>query len=204
MLRFFIDTNILAQWLFYKKLKEKRTDKPIISPRYQRFKAAYEFIEQIKEKKGVEACISRLVVSELIHSLNLEAIAEKLYNEGLPFSSWRLHLQNISLDKTEADDIRNEVLKFLEDETDFTPKKRKPKIKVLDDSRDYYLVSELMLKCSILTQDAILLSTAINNSCEYFVTSDKRLRTDCSKDLIKTYLEDLQVISSENALTKTR
>ena len=189
--------------MFYTKLKERQniSDPSNLTKRYREFKGDYDLIEKLKLSNNTEAFISKLTISEFVHSLSTEVIAEKLYNEGLPLSSWPIYMRDVHLSKDESDDLLNTVMEFIQNETDVTPKKQKSRIKVVDNDHDHFLIGELLLKYEILTQDAILLSTAIKYNYDFFVTSDKRL-LKCSKNIPKSYLNKLQIISSQTALTK--
>ena len=88
---FFIDTNVIVYYLILSKLKErKRLDKKKDIPKYERYGKSYEFIKKIVslKKDKIKFIISPLSGIEVYSALFDEYRCDKMYEGGIPLTSW--------------------------------------------------------------------------------------------------------------------
>ena len=190
--RIFIDTNVFVHWILYKKISEDRPiDKSQMWVRYSRYKSDYEFIEQIHEThdKTAHYFTSDLAIAEIVFSIYREIKFRKMYLDGVPFSAFVNKIvdsKSFVLEQGDIEAIRGLVFLFLQQYDIFNKPGEKRKVQLLHDEHDFLLISELVIKENIRTQDSILTSTAVSAKCDYFVTSDielKKLNKSSIKEL---------------------
>lgn len=126
-----------------------------------------------------------------------------LFRKGAPLSRWTEEKNNLDL----PEDSRELVYEAIEKEFDILfgngtilPLSDEP-----EEQGDNFseIVASLIFKFKrVKTQDAILLTTAISIKARYFVTFDKRLVQDVSKDLEDKYQLHLITPSEGNSQLK--
>jgi predicted nucleic acid-binding protein len=144
--------------------------------KHKRYVASYEFINNLKNGKfkNYRCYTSPLALSELINAIYDEFFCQKMYEDGVPYSTWRHIRREKEITSDDIINIENSILDFHDSVVSEYPTKKT--IKFLDEFYDLDIISDLILKGECKTQDSILLSTAKHNICSYFVTKDKPLR----------------------------
>lgn len=193
--KIFVDTNILVGYLLLsgiEKTRKSEEEKQVLWKKYSKIKPSYDFILKIlsSENKDFYFIASGLVFSEIFHCLYEEAVCQKMRDDGVPLSSWiRLKNRFSSLiEDFEIEELDNVVYGLYHSK----------KIKVITEHYNLNLISKLILKYQFMTQDSILISTAIEGKYKFFVTRDEELLNRFKKTKIKK----IKMISSEEAIKR--
>lgn len=195
---FFIDTNVIIHHIILTKLLQRKEGIQKGTPRYERYKQAYEFIKKImgleeyKEGDPFYFHTSFLAQSEFYYALLEEYKCDKMYKGGLPLSSWVSNKWSIKFNDQEIEEIVKDIGDFVERWIYYEDTEQK-KILSVQDEHGGDVIMDLIFKHKIRTHDAVLISTAVAWDCAYFVTSDKELR--------KLKFEEIKIINSGEALT---
>ncbi len=210
----FIDTNIIASWVIVESnLLQKLSEQYHYPKEYHqlyhtRYANEVTFINTIldKENKNIrknhEAFVSFLATNELFSAIRDEVLSLKLFNMGVPVSQWPREKNRIHLTNDEADFIYETALSVWD--TLFGGN-----ISIITDydyetDIDYWDVSSRLLFTieNIKTQDVMLVTSAIMNGADYFVTRDERLIHDLKKEFLKENPDLIEVIKPATAVLK--
>jgi predicted nucleic acid-binding protein len=113
--------------------------------------------------------------------------------DGLPLSSWQRVKDSINLTREETEEVTKDILNFLDKFDIFKTIDDNENICMLISERfDYNLISELVLNHHFRTHDAILVSSAINSDCDFFITGDKSIRNK--------KIDNIKIISPQTML----
>lgn len=166
----------MAHYIILTNILKRHEDKKDIWKKHKRYAVSYNFIDNMKHKRfdDIGCCTSPLALSELISAIRDEFFCEKMYEDGVPFSSWRYPERRKELKDDDIIEINNNILEFLDTMTSI--RIGKSKIKRLEERYDLEIISDLIIEKGCRTHDSILLSTAITNDAKYFVTQDRPLR----------------------------
>ncbi|RLI83988.1 hypothetical protein DRP07_02480 [Archaeoglobales archaeon] len=182
----FIDANVIAYWLFIGRItKGKRdTKRKEILERYKKLKQAYDFIDFITKRKteGYTFITSKLALSEVITVLSDFIISEKMSLNGIVTIYWPRYKKDFLLNDEEFRDFQDDItqrINFISSKLDGVVDD-----KLLELENYPYFVGVL----GLLTQDAILLNTAIKKESNYFVTMDRDLLELDKKEEIRKIL----------------
>ena len=214
----FIDTNVIASWVIVKsnllRLLSERYSLPSEYHRLyeERFKENVEFIDRIlnsdreKFQKKYEIYFSFLASNELFSAIKDEVLSLKLFHKGEPVSRWPGAKNFIKLSKDEAkfiydttvgvwDTLFDERIVILDDDPDIdsTPAETNS---IDSDYWDVY-APLLFTMDNTKTQDIMLITTAIMNGADVFVTRDERLINSVKKVLKEEY--ELEIIKPNTA-----
>lgn len=184
----FVDTNVLAYWVLINgmlKWKKERKRKEILE-KYKKLKQAYDFIEYVIREKSMDFSIStsKLALAELIMVLNDFIISKKMHLDGIATIYWPKYKKDFLLNDEEFDEFQDDLIKKI----NFL---RSSKFKIVDDEilelQNYpYFVAQL----GLLTQDAILLNTALLNvNANYLVTMDRDFLELNKKEDVKKFFD---------------
>lgn len=190
----FIDANVLAYWVLGKggvlssqvsKFHLTNEFFEIYSKRYNDSINLIEKIIQLGQEKNDEFFVSHLAINELFSSLKDELRSILLFKNGVPISRWRDPGNNPDIKLDDYKSIYELTLKsfdslFENKAIEYIPEQSQ------EDSPKYFDIYStiLFLIKDAKTQDSTLLTTAIINKADYFVTEDKRLKKT-AKDFIK-------------------
>lgn len=170
MLRVFIDANVIANWILISssanRVEELKDDK-ILSERFRAFSYSYVLIEALKEDKTYKAATSTLALGEVYHVLYNEVLSLKMYRSGIPLTLWSKLRNKNDLTEDEKSIFWDTVRSYLNELKSF--------IAVVDDKVDDEIYPKLVLDYGLRPHDAILLTTAIKNRCEWFITNDSEI-----------------------------
>ena len=100
---------------------------------------------------------SDLAISEIFYALYDEYRCRMMRRE-----------HRFKLEEEDLNELVNEITAFLD--------KVRDKLLHLKEVYNFEIIADMVLNHEIKTQDAILLSTAISNNCDLFVTQDRELR----------------------------
>lgn len=178
VVRFFLDTNVIVQYIIFNQLLNRKESIEKGTPSYQRYEMAHKLVAKIIEFKSDDVLffISLLIRAEFYYALLEEYKCREMYKGGIPLSSWHINKGKIKLKNEHKGDINTAISKFeLKNIADASDKEKK-KIWSSWDIYNYPLISALAYGYDIKSHDSILISTAIFNQCDYFITLDQRLR----------------------------
>jgi predicted nucleic acid-binding protein len=168
-----------------------------------RYKDSISFIDEIINQRNngnkAEFYISYLATNELFSALRDELRSIILFNNGIPISRWRDSRNNPDINSEHYKVVYEKTLKsfdilFENSSILFIPEQSP------DDDPNYWEIysSIIFLIKESKTQDAILLTTAILNGADYFVTKDEPLIKSAKKMVNKEY--KLNIIRPREAL----
>lgn len=170
MSKVFIDANVIANWILIsssvERLEELRDDK-ILSERFRTFSYSYVLIEALKEDDMYEAVTSTLAIGEVYHVLYNEVLSLKLYRSGIPITLLSKLRSKNDLTEDEKSLFWETVRSHLNELKSF--------IVVIDDNVNDEVYPKLVLDYGLRPHDAILLTTAVCNGCNWFITNDSEI-----------------------------
>ena len=188
MVSFFIDTNIIVDWIFLNQNIENDILK--------KYRASVEFLDKITNLKRYTVITSSINIIELPNAISNNFVIHKMIEENLPFylySSFRRTLrQEFSKDITKLSNnfvnqfIGAKLIELFE---------LRLNINIIEDINQY------QLKYKLSMPDAFILRTVFESECKYLVTRDydfKEKRESIKRDL------NIEIISPEDALEITR
>jgi hypothetical protein len=206
----FIDANILAHWVLGKGgvlgflIDNFRLTNEFFDIYSKRYEESINFIDELiisggQNEKSDEFYVSHLAINELFSGLKDELRSIILFKNGVPISKWRDSRNNPDISSDDYKAIYEITLKSFDI---LFGKKNIEYINELsqEDNPNYLSIysSILFLIKDVKTQDSTLLTTAIINEADYFVTKDDVL-IKSAKNLIKdTY--GLELIKPVHAL----
>ncbi|NJE11888.1 PIN domain-containing protein [Thermococcus sp. LS2] len=126
-------------------------------------------IEALKDENTYEAVTSTLALGEVYHVLYNEVLSLKMYRSGIPLTLWSKLRNKNDLTEDEKSIFWDTVRSYLNELKSF--------IAVVDDKVDDEIYPKLVLDYGLRPHDAILLTTAIKNRCEWFITNDSEIIT---------------------------
>ncbi len=205
----FIDANILAHWVLGKGdvlsflIEKFHLTNEFFDVYSKRYEDSINFIEELiksgSQEKSNEFYISHLAINELFSGLKDELRSILLFKNGVPISKWRDSRNNPDITSDNYEAIYKITLKS------FDILFGKKAIEYIDeqsqeDNPNYFDIysSILFLVKEAKTQDSTLLTTAILNEADYFVTKDDVLIKSV-KNLIKDPYH-LELINPAHAL----
>lgn len=167
-------------------------------------KHSIDFIQKIIDLKSEgssdEFYFSYLAMNEVYSAVRDEIRSILLFKNGTPLSRWSEEKNSLDLPEdsmeTVYEDIENKFDVLFGNNT-IIPLSDEPDEK--GDNFSEIVASLIFTFKRVKTQDAILLTTAILVRANYFVTFDKRLISEVSKELDKKY--QLHLISPNHGNT---
>lgn len=205
----FLDTNILAYWVFgkggvLKSLIEKfNLSKEIYDVYFERYKKSISIIDEIvsQKNKGLkdEFFISYLAINELFSAIRDELRSVILFNSGVPISMWRDPRNNPDIKIEDYEPIYKLTLKsfdfLFENNAIILIDESSPEF----ESNYWEIYSQILFQINqSKTQDATLLTTAIFNKADYFITKDLTLIKSSKKMMMEKH--NLKIIKPTEAL----
>jgi predicted nucleic acid-binding protein len=195
--RWYIDTNVIAHWVLGKggvlQLLCKQSSLPdqffeIYSSRYE---PSLTFINTVIDRKNQKITdgffVSHLAINELFSAIRDEMRSILLFNKGCPISMWRNPRYDPVIDATDYEQVYRKTLQafisLFEDSVIELMVEQSP------DNPNYWDVysSILFMVKEAKTHDATLLTSAILDEADYFVTLDKSLIKNAKKMLNDEY-----------------
>lgn len=208
--RWCIDTNTLVPWLITDSgvlnllIKKYGIPKDFRDIYLNRHIHSIDFIKRIIDLKSSgfpdEFYFSYLAMNEVYSAVRDEIRSILLFKNGTPLSRWNEEKNSIDLPADSMEtvyvDIENKF-DVLFGNNVILPLSDEPEEK--GDNFSEIVASLIFTFKRVKTQDAILLTTAISVRANYFVTFDKRLISEVSKELDQKY--QLRLISPGEADT---
>ena len=208
--RWCIDTNTLVPWLITDSrvldllIKKSGIPSDFRDIYLNRHKHSIDFIQKIIDLKSEgssdEFYFSYLAMNEVYSAVRDEIRSILLFKNGTPLSRWSEEKNSLDLPgdsmETVYEDIENKFDVLFGSNT-IIPLSDEPDEK--GDNFSEIVASLIFTFKRVKTQDAILLTTAILVRANYFVTFDKRLISEVSKELDKKY--QLHLISPNHGNT---
>jgi len=159
---------------------------------FERYKHSMLFVDEIIAQKNRgfkdEFYISYLAINEIFSALRDEVRSILLFSKGIPISSWRDPRNNPNIDAKDYELMYKNGLnsfdELFEKKSIFFIPEQSP-----EDDPNYLEIysSILFLIKETKTQDVTLLTTAILNRADYFVTKDERLIKSAKKIINERY-----------------
>jgi predicted nucleic acid-binding protein len=213
--RWCIDTNSLVPWLITDSgvldllIKKYGIPSDFRDIYLNRHTHSIDFIQRIIDLKSKgfsdEFYFSYLAMNEVYSAVRDEIRSILLFKNGTPLSRWSEEKNSIDL----PEDSMETVYKDIENKFDvlfgnntIIPLSDEPEEK--GDNFSDIVASLIFTFKRVKTQDAILLTTAISIKANYFVTFDKRLISEVSKELTTKYQLHLISPNHGNTLLKKR
>jgi predicted nucleic acid-binding protein len=204
--RWYIDTNVLAHWVLGKggvlQLLCEQSALPdqffeIYSSRYE---PSLTFVNTIIDKKNQKITdnffVSHLAINELFSAIRDEMRSILLFNKGCPISMWRNPRYDPIIDAIDYQAVYKQTLQAFIPLFEDGKKDGKTQDSVIQlmveqspESPNYWDVysSILFMVKEAKTHDATLLTSAILDKADYFVTLDKSLIKNAKKMLNDQY-----------------
>lgn len=207
MAKWIIDTNVAVHWLMVNQILEFLTKHFHLSQEFSnvyknRYSKSCDFVNKVLElpKNDDEFLITELSVNELFSGLRDEIRTVILFVNGVPISRWAYKRETKEARLTDklSKSIHELALKGFD--TLFGSQKiRIVETTAPSDEPDYLEVysSLVFLNPELRTQDAILITTAIFERADRFVTTDRDL-INLGKELKARY--NLEVLQPATAL----
>jgi len=209
----FIDTNVLTHWVLGRGTilsflcEQFKLHEDFFHVYMERYKTAIEFIDTVLGQKSAgledEFYVSSLATNELFSAIRDETRSILFFKQGIPLSRWR--------DARNVPDIPEKCVEALYQRTlqSFDAIFEHHGIVIIPeispwDNDNYWSIyaSILFLIRQSRTQDATLLTTAILNRADYFVTLDTPLISSSKAMMQATY--DMHLINPTEALQLLR
>ena len=166
----FLDSNVIANWILIadsaERLEEFR-DEEILKERFENISYSYTLVEALIATGEYEIKTSNLAIGEVYHVIYNEILSQKMYRLGIPMTLWSKMREKHRLSESEKFLIKDSVSKHL--------RKLEKSVELVKDEVDDEIYPKLVLDYRLRTHDAILLTTAILNNCEWFITNDKEI-----------------------------
>ena len=214
----FIDTNVIASWVIVKSnllrlLSEEYSLPSEYHTLYEdKFKEDVEFIDRIlnsdndKFFEKYEIYFSFLATNELFSAIRDEVLSLKLFHKGEPVSRWPGAKNSIKLNPDEAKFIYDTAFgvwdilfdgKIVVLNDDPGIESHLTETKTIDSTYWDVYAPLLFTIDNAKTQDIMLITTAIMNEADVFVTRDERLINSVKKVLKEEY--ELEIIKPNTA-----
>jgi len=205
----FIDANVLTHWVMgsggvldilcdgYHLTKEFRD---IYCSHYSESISFVDTIvkEEIPESQH-EFYVSSLAINELFYAMKDELRSIILFNRGMPISRWRDARTNPEIPEKCFRAIYNQALQSFDTLLGEGSIHYLPEGSAESDPEYWSIYAPLLfLTKDAKTQDATLLTTAIINRADYFVTKDEPLVKAAGKTLLADY--QMELISPSKGL----
>jgi len=165
----------------------------------KRYDDSINFIDKILNldlvKNEQEFYVSSLVINELFSAVRDEIRSVLMFNNGVPISMWKDQRLNPDISEEDYQEIYQKVLSsfdmiFLTKKIIYIPEQSQ----IDGDSYWDIISSILFLIKQSRTLDATLLTTAILNKADYFVTKDQSLIKHEGKTIKEGY--NLEIINT--------
>lgn len=158
--------------------------------------------EEIPESEH-EFYVSSLAINELFYAVKDELRSIILFNKGMPISRWRDARTNPDIPEKCFRAIYDQTLTSFDTLLGEGSIHYLPEVSAVSDPEYWSIYAPLLfLTKDAKTQDATLLTTAIINRADYFVTKDEPLIRAAKKNLMADYNMELIKPSTGLALLK--
>jgi predicted nucleic acid-binding protein len=165
---YFLDSNVLIDWvLISEKIKEddNLSDDHTLRKRIKEMSYAYTLVNLFfnsMDKK--EVLTSYFAIAETYKRIYDEILYEKLYEKAVPYTMWEKLKKYENLNEEKITIFRDNVFNYI--------RKFKKNFTVVNDVVDKQYFSTFFHKSDIGIYDSFLLSTALKNNADYFITRD--------------------------------
>jgi len=206
-----IDTNTLVPYLI-----QKGDILPLLGEHYniseefhnvyfQRYNSSINFVEGVINNKKQpfrgpsrdEFFISYLALNEAFSAIREEIRCVIQFSEGFPISKWNLRRNTVPIPEPIGKEVYERVMGVFE--VLLYSKIIEPLSDEPEQNGDYFsdILSSILFNIpKTETQDVILLTTAILNNADYFVTRDERLIKAARDVLLQEY--DLKLLTPQD------
>ncbi|KUH34120.1 hypothetical protein APY94_03395 [Thermococcus celericrescens] len=165
MVKVFVDTNTIVHWAILKKGIERHGEGLI--NKYRKLEQSYRLVEgAINGTFKAEFYTSNLALAEMTRAFADFLISEKMRSEGIAALYWGKYFKDFLLTGEEFDEFLDAIIKL--------SNLIRERLNVIEDSVfdvEYYPF--FVARAGLMTQDAILITTAIKHGMDYFVTMDR-------------------------------
>ncbi len=183
-IRVFLDSNVIANWILIEEFSANRNtleEDRILLERFREYSLSHVLTQSFIENNDVyEVFTSTLAIAEVFNVLRKEVSGLKVYRHGFPIVSMFKHL-----DKALSRDELETIIQVVKDKIDVL---KKSGLKELKDELHWEIYPFVVMK-GVKTHDALLISTACVNDCDWFITNDRDLIDRLRKEKRKLKLE---------------
>lgn len=194
MASFFIDANVIANWLLVhldlNKNKNHVAYFKEIKQNYPKAYYSYLLLDSIYHNKDngheFNFYTSRFAVSEVVSVIHEKYLLDYMYQKGISFKYWFKYKDKIALNKENLSLISTNIIRF---HIKFIPHC----LKLADDTILQHTI-DLIINKKCETPDAFLVSQCLHKECVYFATEDGPL-----KDKLKS-IKNLKGLNSQMSI----
>lgn len=168
VMSYFLDSNVLIDWiLISEKVKDndELSDDSTLRKRIKEMSYAYILVNlffETMDKKDV--LTSNFAIAETYKRVYDEILYEKLYEKAIPYTMWEKLKKSEELNEVKITIFRDNVFDYIT--------KFKKKFSIVHDVVDKQYFPTFFHKSDIGVYDSFLLSTAVKNNAEFFITRD--------------------------------
>jgi predicted nucleic acid-binding protein len=168
-----------------------------------RYKTSAAFLDEINVQRerdlSDEIYVSALATNELFSAIRDEVRSILFFKKGIPLSRWRDSRNNPEIPEENYEKIYELTLQAFDTLFENHGITITPEVSPWDDANYWSIYSSILfLIKESKTQDATLLTTAILNEADYFVTLDEPLVRSAKKKMAQEY--DLHLINPTEGL----
>lgn len=194
----FLDANVIANWIIFKKaleimINEEEKNDFLLRRKKDNSDAFYSYKLlnklRIDNIKNVNFITSSLAISEAISVINEKICMDKMYEQNIPFKYWFKYKPKFELKPNEVIELYNQIIGF---KSIFIPYK---KIKLVEKEKTNITVRIISLHKE--THDSFLVSQAITNKANHFITTDSRLIQN-----LKDKINNIKIMKPETFFLK--
>lgn len=168
VMSYFLDSNVLIDWILIsenRKDNEELSDDVTLRKRIKEMSYAYTLMDLFFEnKQKTDIITSNFVIAETYKRVYDEILYEKLYEKAIPYTMWEKLKKSEELSGEKITIFRDNVFKYIA--------RFKKFFNVVNDVVDKKYFPTFFHKSDIGIYDSFLLSTAVKNNADYFITRD--------------------------------
>ena len=202
-----IDTNVLVHWLMATNIMESVAGEfdlgeELVRVYRKRYEPSCSFVDKVLQSRGSgrEFVVTELSLNETFSGIRDEVRSVILFVKGVPISRWasKRETKEVSFPESLSKKIYESTLRAFDSLYGQHRIVIIPVTKPSDEENYFDIYSSLIfLNPHLMTQDAILLTTAIFEQVDCFVTADKGLTT-LGRQLFTKY--HVEVLPPEKAI----
>ncbi|HDH81816.1 MAG TPA: PIN domain-containing protein [Thermoplasmatales archaeon] len=194
---YFLDSNVIIDWIVISTKLEQDVDiekGESIQARFREKSYAYTVVNLLLGEPNVDVMTCDLALAESYGGVKNEIVCEKLYRRGIPYSMWKSHEKYEKLRGDDLDLFHSTMTKYF--------RKLKKSVRIARDIVDDDVFPLLYHKGNVGIYDSILITTAIMNGANIFITQDTRIVKLKNKAFYKFGTEPIKPIILLKSYTK--
>ncbi len=171
-MKYFLDSNVIADWVLISDKIEKNenfefNDK-ILEKRFKVMSYSYTLIEILfNQETNDKVLVSNFALAETYDVIYNELLCEKLFEKAIPYTLWQKRHTIERPSESKINIFRTQIFKHIG--------KLKKKSIIVKDEIDDKIFPFFYHQSDIGKYDSLLLSTAIINHSDYFLSRDTKI-----------------------------